>query len=61
MVIKRVLDHAPDVGHFLEYFMATGNVKSRSGLSLQQVRAKGVVGRANDDNLRRAVRISSLW
>ena len=27
-----------DVGKQMEYFLATGNLKSRSGLSLQQVR-----------------------
>ncbi|XP_064401799.1 DNA-directed RNA polymerase I subunit RPA2-like isoform X3 [Halichondria panicea] len=36
IAIKRVLDHAPDVGQFMEYVMATGNLKSRSGLGLQQ-------------------------
>ena len=37
IAIKRVLDHAPDVGQFMEYVMATGNLKSHSGLGLQQV------------------------
>ena len=36
-IINKVLPIAPDVGRQMEYFLATGNLRSSSGLSLQQV------------------------
>ena len=36
-LMKRVLESAPNVGQYMEYVMATGNIKSQSGLGLQQV------------------------
>ena len=36
-IINKVLPIAPDVGRQMEYFLVTGNLRSSSGLSLQQV------------------------
>ena len=36
-IINKVLPIAPDVGRQMEYFLATGNLRSSSGLSLHQV------------------------
>ena len=37
-LMTKVISGGPDVGHYMEYFLATGNIRSRTGLGLQQVR-----------------------
>ena len=36
-IVNKVMNSMPDVGKQMEYLLATGNLKSRSGLNLQQV------------------------
>ena len=38
-LMSKAFTTAPDIGHQMESFLATGNLRSRSGLGLQQVRA----------------------
>ena len=35
--MSKIIQRSPDVGRELEYLLATGNLRSRSGLGLQQV------------------------
>lgn len=37
-LMNKALSSAPDIGSQMEYFVATGNLRSRSDLALQQVR-----------------------
>lgn len=37
-LMPRVAKKTVDIGHEMEYMLATGNLRSRSGLALQQVR-----------------------
>ena len=36
-LMSKIVQRSPDVGRELEYLLATGNLRSRSGLGLQQV------------------------
>ena len=36
-LMPKVTKKCPDIGHEMEYMLATGNLRSRSGLGLQQV------------------------
>jgi len=43
-VVNKMLARLPNIGHALNYFLATGNLKSNSGLDMQQISGFAIVG-----------------
>ena len=41
--MPKVLKKTVDIGHEMEYMLATGNLRSRSGLGLQQVKCATLI------------------
>ena len=40
----RIFSRLPNIGQALQYFLATGNLKSQSGLDMQQISGFSIVG-----------------